>query len=159
MLLWEHVDSLFPFTENKQLEQHLWWWCYQWTVSHIRPLWSSGTGHSNLQQSAGHWLDGHQISSISHSRTFPFKASHVIDYLINGTNWLIRWLIFFSEHLPQCAGGVGSVGWHPVPRWGRSVFRTLLHWERPGGIARAGCWALQQCETEMLHRYLCYAEY
>lgn len=115
------------------------------------------TGHSNLQQSAGHRLDAHQISSISHSRTCPFKASHVIDYLINGANWLITWLTFFSEYLSQCAGGVCSVRWHPVPRWGRRVFRTLLHWERPGGIAWAGCWALQQCEWQkMLHRYICW---
>ncbi len=121
--------------------------CYTYTGL----LWGLGTGHSNLQQSAGHWLDGHQISFISHRRTSPFKVSHVIDYLIKRANWLISWLILSSEHLPQRAGGVGGVRWHPVPGRRRGVFRTLLHWERPGGITRAGCRTLQQRETMMLH--------
>lgn len=87
-----------------------------------------------------------------------FLLSHVIDYLIKRANWLISQLIFSSEHLPQRAGGVGCVRWHPVPRWGRSVLRTLLHREWLGGIAGAGCWTLQQCETMKPHwclRYLC----
>ena len=83
-------------------------------------------------------------------RTSPFKVSHVIDYLIKRANWLISWLIFSSEHLPQRAGGVCGVGWHPVPRRGRGVFRTLLHRERPGGTAGAGGRALQQCEATSL---------
>lgn len=111
---------------------------------------AGGTRHCNLQ-TAGHWLDAHQISSIFHCGTSPFKVGHVIEYLIKAANW-IDWLGCFppSEHLPQCVGGIGGVGWHPVPRRGRRVLGTLLHRERPGGAAGAGRWAFQQCETMML---------
>lgn len=133
--------------KKPQLQQLLWPRCYWWAVWQTGPLWCFDAGPSDLQQSTGHWLDSRQISSISHCRTSPLKARLVIDFLIMRTNWWIRWLFFSSEHLSQCAGGVSGVRWHPVPRWGWGVFRTLLHREWPGGTAGAGSWAVQQCET------------